>query len=558
MAVESTGNATQDEPVFEIGLVLAGGVSAGAYTAGVLDFLFEALDQWYKCRKDNSSLPQHNVRIRVITGASAGGTNAAIAAAACRYDFPPITSSNVKNGSANPFYKTWVKCANIQSLLDPSDLRENNPVRSLLNTEKIEQIALDVVKNEGTQAHPSNRAWLADPITLLLTVTNLQGIPYQVRFSGNTRFGHEMIMHRDHMGFSVPVFKEVDEASPGLLKLPCPNDSSNKEWKTLATTAVATGAFPLVLEAQRLCRPQSDYKHRFVIPEASDDCPYPLNFHTKDPHCFIAVDGGVMNNEPFNLARIELARSNEVNPHRNPRDGNVARSAIIMVDPFTDDRRSEPALDTSLVGVGKALIDALLSQVRFKPIDLALVEDEKGYSRYMIAPKRGCVQGTRALASGGMKGYLGFFCEAYRRHDYMLGRRNCQAFLRNWFVLPRGNTLFENWSDEAFGSTAFKSLAERRENHRQIIPLVGTADTEQVCEDWPRNEFCGYNEVKKQIKKRLDKMYAIFRKTACDSISSKICWPVIGWFIERGVKGKILEYLEREINAARDDVNGRQ
>ena len=29
--------------VFEIGLVLAGAVSAGAYTAGVIDFLLEAL-----------------------------------------------------------------------------------------------------------------------------------------------------------------------------------------------------------------------------------------------------------------------------------------------------------------------------------------------------------------------------------------------------------------------------------------------------------------------------------------------------------------------------------
>ena len=33
---------------FEIGLVMAGAVSAGAYTAGVVDFLIRALDQWYE------------------------------------------------------------------------------------------------------------------------------------------------------------------------------------------------------------------------------------------------------------------------------------------------------------------------------------------------------------------------------------------------------------------------------------------------------------------------------------------------------------------------------
>ena len=31
---------------FEIGLVMAGAISAGTYTAGVIDFLIEALDEW--------------------------------------------------------------------------------------------------------------------------------------------------------------------------------------------------------------------------------------------------------------------------------------------------------------------------------------------------------------------------------------------------------------------------------------------------------------------------------------------------------------------------------
>ena len=36
---------------FEIGLVMAGAVSAGAYTAGVVDFLIEALDEYKCCKK---------------------------------------------------------------------------------------------------------------------------------------------------------------------------------------------------------------------------------------------------------------------------------------------------------------------------------------------------------------------------------------------------------------------------------------------------------------------------------------------------------------------------
>src|SRR5262249_34270875 len=55
---------------FEIGLVLAGATSAGCYTAGVVDYLIEALEK-FEHSKANPDGPQHNVRIRVIAGASA-------------------------------------------------------------------------------------------------------------------------------------------------------------------------------------------------------------------------------------------------------------------------------------------------------------------------------------------------------------------------------------------------------------------------------------------------------------------------------------------------------
>jgi hypothetical protein len=45
-----------DEPpanTFEIALVLGEAVSAGAYTAGAVDFLIEALDCWTRLREDD-------------------------------------------------------------------------------------------------------------------------------------------------------------------------------------------------------------------------------------------------------------------------------------------------------------------------------------------------------------------------------------------------------------------------------------------------------------------------------------------------------------------------
>jgi hypothetical protein len=78
------GPKERKEPgVFEIALVLAGGISAGAYTAGVMDYLIEALDEWYlrkeadrvasRAKKPNQTVPHHDVIVRIIAGTSAGG-----------------------------------------------------------------------------------------------------------------------------------------------------------------------------------------------------------------------------------------------------------------------------------------------------------------------------------------------------------------------------------------------------------------------------------------------------------------------------------------------------
>ena len=73
----------------DIGLVMAGAVSAGAYTGGTLDFLLQALDEWYAA-KGRPDVPPHDVVIRVATGASAGGMTTAMLAASLRERVPPI------------------------------------------------------------------------------------------------------------------------------------------------------------------------------------------------------------------------------------------------------------------------------------------------------------------------------------------------------------------------------------------------------------------------------------------------------------------------------------
>ena len=76
--------------VFEFALVLGGTVSAGAYTAGAVDFLVEALDCLSKAQHEGRA-PQHKVRLKLIAGTSGGGVNAAIAARALAYEYPHVT-----------------------------------------------------------------------------------------------------------------------------------------------------------------------------------------------------------------------------------------------------------------------------------------------------------------------------------------------------------------------------------------------------------------------------------------------------------------------------------
>src|SRR5271167_2713096 len=76
---------------FHLGINMAGAVSAGAYTAGVLDFLTEALEQWYKAKEaPNLSVPMHDISIDVFSGASAGGMCAAIASVMVQGTFQHI------------------------------------------------------------------------------------------------------------------------------------------------------------------------------------------------------------------------------------------------------------------------------------------------------------------------------------------------------------------------------------------------------------------------------------------------------------------------------------
>src|SRR5262245_59933100 len=113
---------TKDAPTFELGLSLAGAISAGAYTAGVLDFLIEALDAWHADPENVHKVVLHNT-----SGASAGSVCATILAGLLQYDFPHcrIPSPHLPAsgfGADNPLFDSWVNSIDAQNLLEHRDL----------------------------------------------------------------------------------------------------------------------------------------------------------------------------------------------------------------------------------------------------------------------------------------------------------------------------------------------------------------------------------------------------------------------------------------------------
>ncbi len=562
----------RDKPekgTFEVGLVLAGAVSAGAYTAGVLDFLFEALDAWYAAKARGEDVPRHEIKLRVAAGASAGGINAAIAAAACRYRFPHGADP------ANPFYAAWVNGVDIAKLLDTADLTDTSYMRAILNCESLVKLAHDTIDySPDSSADPKERAWLSEGFRVLLTLTNITGVPYMVRFSGQSGLGHEMIMHRDHLGFAVPFQSELGETEvpPDVLRLTLPNAHHSLVWRSLATAALATGAFPLALEPRQIARTRTDFEYRFAYVNSAGKKiyarPWPLRETLDDRMNFLSVDGGTMNNEPFELAHAVLAGSQG----QNPRAGIEACRAMIMVDPFADyaEPNEKAALSPSIIDVASHLLSAFKNQTRFKPIDLSLAEADDVYSRFLVAPTRirangETVRGQDALASSGLGGFLGFFAQAYRHHDFLLGRINCRSFLRDQFALPIAaegarNPIFAHWEPHHWAAGS-PFVSSERPAHGQLIPLVGHLGKRTERLDWPSNAFSGYDAMREPIERRVRAIYPVLR----DSLIQRFgfgriwrgvarCYLVLPWLIARP---KLLKSLRTTLDKAANDVKRR-
>jgi hypothetical protein len=436
---------------FELGLVMAGAISAGAYTAGVIDFLFEALDAYNEEKqKPGWDGPTHDVQVPIMTGASAGGMTSAIGALQAFHDLAHVWPGQpVPPPEQNRLYSSWVTDISLDRLLETSDL--DSPgiqgLKSLLCCNVLDEI----VAKAFTMSGSVDRPWIGrtdDPsLRVRLTLTNLRGAPYSFPlFGSDTDETYGMLNHGDYFDFAVGKTSTLSpEAEPGATPLDVTN-LAQEEWDVYRKTALATGAFPVGLAPRNISRPDTAFYGAAQTFGYEDSLTHEFRTITPDagfkvaPYSFISVDGGVIDNAPLELARLYLAGG----AVHNARSGDSADKAVLLIAPFPN-FAATPAEDDSdlLANVLQRLLAALIDQSRFKPDELQLAANDTCFSRFMISPTR-IGNGSAAakqfpIACGVLSGFGGFLHESFRRHDYLLGRRNAQAFLRWNFGLPETN-----------------------------------------------------------------------------------------------------------------------
>lgn len=463
----------EDETAYEIGLVMAGAVSAGAYSAGVLDFLIQALEEWYTAKKERpEEVPDHDVRVKVMAGSSAGGMTGAIGAGAFGGEHAPVTSlpgnePSVDVVQSNNLYSAWVDKIDIRPLLEAEDQSGDGPLTSLLDSSILNEIAetaLDPPSNE------TEREYVADPMHLLLVLTNLKGVPYDITFEGNADVSHRTTRHTDYKEFVVSQSEPEGDSGSWL----DPGTPTSPQWDALRQYALATGAFPGVLAPRGLTRARADYNRRdWDVPlrpdeedarQCSERVPiqpsWPEDVRDDKEYRFLAVDGGAMNNEPFELARRRLAGEEEA----NPRSAAAVTRSVLMVDPLPSREPPDQAeeQDQDVLSVLGALFGSLLAEARFKPDELMLARSETVYSRYMIVPTRRDENDEKVahpIASEMVRGFGGFLKRQFRVHDFQLGRRNCQQFLRKHFCIPKeectDNPVFSHYDSRELDRFSF-------------------------------------------------------------------------------------------------------
>ncbi|HLP13528.1 MAG TPA: hypothetical protein VK177_16450 [Flavobacteriales bacterium] len=564
------------EQPFHLGICMAGAVTAGSYTAGAMDYILETMERWQQQKDANKAAaatgaalpypdtPMHNVVIEIVAGASAGGMCAVITSAMLAEGFTVDELANKKS----KMYKAWIELddeqeeeGTIKKMLDTGDI-EKNGIVSLLNSQPLTRISEKAVYNLEQTKLP---AYVSKHLDTLLTIANLRGTRYGIEFKTNAGIKkHLMTLHRDFMHFKL---NTTAGPTSDFLEL---NYANALHVDLLRKSAVATGAFPIGLEPRPLTRNARYYYNKAdatigLSDPVMRDTVYVQRGNDNNYHS-LNIDGGTFNNEPFGeTERILNARAGK--KHGEDISYNKTNRTTIMIDPFPseEDFPDTDDLKTGLNHVAPRIVAALRSQSSFKVPDLIDAYGDNNYLKFLIIPVKSGRKQPLCCATVGAFG--GFFYKAFREHDYQLGRRNAQLFLRKHFTMPyseneeNNNAIHRGWSKNMVDK--YKDVVDGK-TYLPIIPdvRINDAGSEVPSPALPVYPLHKLKELEKPLAKRVDAMLNAaekftsgdpekpksalaeewFRKNAAQrffgSLGGFIGKPFV-WIIMRSIKKKI-------------------
>lgn len=475
---------SNEQNIFRIGICMAGAVSAGAYTAGVMDYLLEALEAYEKVR-GTKGYPSHQIEIPVIGGASAGGMTAMITAAAFQQGIEHITqppTNILEEQTQNILYHSWVDLTDrdmFSRMLETDDIKDADVV-SALNCKFIDDVAKRVIKPSAapTGGWKPLPGFFANRLKVFTTLSNLEGFTCDVSFNAsgiNGQRPYYMQLHNDYACFEL--------LKPGV------NGTSRIGWMQFDVStglhsqeamdaAMATGAFPVGLRPRTLSRTK-DVVNDNPLFDKQTLAAIKLPGNATDAYESLNVDGGMINNEPFDKIREVLSDITDQKKPNEYEDYKTFKSTTLMIAPFPSTKPQSITLVEKLLQVCGLTLSAMISQMRVKASQIQNAINPGCAGQYLIDPSRYVtingqqvtVQGERAIACGALGGFSGFLNKEFRVHDFFLGRYNCEVFLREYFTIPatdaQVNPIFQK-GYEGIPATDFCN----KKGERQIIPIV--------------------------------------------------------------------------------------
>jgi len=410
-------------------LVVAGGVSLGSYQAGFVYYLTNSL------RAGNNAKPYD-----VVTGTSAGATNAVLAAlAGCNASIGDVPEDSL-------FYKTWIP-VDIKELWAPDKITKS----SLFDSAPLEA-AISRVRSAVAQS-----SWKDCNVQLGIVTTRSKardialkdGKPLVV-----ARHSEKFMLSLETSGNTLNISNATwlkPEEWPLFPKLGA--QEAKVSYDDFFTLLRASAAFPFAFKSVPVSHQLFDPKLQRWVGQTSE-----------------FVDGGVYENLPVRLAwRLQNARQDTPNTKHVSTDN--AEFIVLDTDSEGWSRRSnsqtkQPESGNLLPTVGRFGADFMRSARTLEL--LGLLEDDPSLRNQASSMLRVPMVRT-ATASGQFANFLGFFDEDFRVFDFYLGMLDARAFVmqegigKQWQVANhdrRPNGVFSCFMDFDSATHAFTRTIE--------------------------------------------------------------------------------------------------